>query len=319
MRRRDDDRYGLFRRKPVGIDDEVVVDRQFGVEMVEPPKVVRPLQIGVAHRLLGNATVESARPDQPLGPLFRRGGDQYPQNAVASRQRHGRGVGDDHCSALGRDLFDDFADQAAQTLLTALAERQRDDRVRGVVARTKLGRHGGRYHRGDEPPDQRLALLRLGHPRRVEFGFLGGPFDDLGVDHPESEARRNTLPDLLAAGGEATRDADDLGGHGLLRAGWQLQHGVPTLPRPPPRAASGGEQGSDHLRPLRPPEQKALRLVAAEAAKRLKLALALHALGDDGLVQLAGQGDDRGHDRLVAGILAQIADEGAVDLDHVEW
>ena len=45
---------------------------------------------------------------------------------------------------------------------------------------------------------------------------------------------------------------------------------------------------------------------------------ALDALGHHGLVQLSRQGDDRGDDGVVARILAEVADERAVDLEHVE-
>ena len=61
-----------------------------------------------------------------------------------------------------------------------------------------------------------------------------------------------------------------------------------------------------------------LRQPARQRAQEGGLLLGLHALGGDAQVQPAGHRDDGGDDGRIVGIMAQVLDERAVDLQRVD-
>src|SRR4051794_377997 len=77
--------------------------------------------------------------------------------------------------------------------------------------------------------------------------------------------------------------------------------------------------GLELARRLWPAEVIPLQEVALERDQALELALRLDALGHRPHAERAGHADDRRDDRRVAlSVLAEVVDEGAVDLDHLD-
>jgi hypothetical protein len=62
-----------------------------------------------------------------------------------------------------------------------------------------------------------------------------------------------------------------------------------------------------------------LRLLAAHSPQQFGRVAVLDALGDDGQAQRPAEAYDSGDNRRVAGILANVAHKGLVDLEPVEW
>jgi hypothetical protein len=65
-------------------------------------------------------------------------------------------------------------------------------------------------------------------------------------------------------------------------------------------------------------EQEPLDALAFEHSQGQQLILGLHTLGRHLAPERAGEPDQRGHDRLIAGILGETGDEAAIDLDRIE-
>ena len=74
-----------------------------------------------------------------------------------------------------------------------------------------------------------------------------------------------------------------------------------------------------HLRErLRPRQQEALHFVAAALAQPVELLGSFHALGDRAQAEAVREADDRGADRRVVVVPAEVAHEAAVDLEPVD-
>src|ERR1700756_306168 len=84
-------------------------------------------------------------------------------------------------------------------------------------------------------------------------------------------------------------------------------------------APESGEQACDFTCRLRRAEQKSLHLVAAFIAQPIELVHRFHALGRRRDVETAAKAGNRPHDRDTIGPHGNVLDEGAVDLDLVEW
>src|SRR3972149_10731759 len=67
-----------------------------------------------------------------------------------------------------------------------------------------------------------------------------------------------------------------------------------------------------------PAEIEALRFIAGVVAQKRLLLHRLYAFGDDSEIEALAHGDDRLGDRLVVGVLRNVADEGAVHLERVD-
>src|SRR5580704_10872131 len=78
------------------------------------------------------------------------------------------------------------------------------------------------------------------------------------------------------------------------------------------------QHGGDFLERLRPAEQIALHLDAAFGAQDLELLLGLDALGGGDHAETRAEPRHRADDGDAIVFLAELADEGAVDLDLVE-
>jgi hypothetical protein len=111
-------------------------------------------------------------------------------------------------------------------------------------------------------------------------------------------------------------------GDGLALRRIQRVEQVRNIHRPILRGRGGGsrlqELRQQRLERLRASEQVALQFVAAAFAQPVQLFFGLHAFGDDAQVQVVAQPDDRGTDRRVVGVVAQVLDEGPVDLQPVD-
>ena len=64
--------------------------------------------------------------------------------------------------------------------------------------------------------------------------------------------------------------------------------------------------------------EKTLGLITVALTQKIHLRSGLHPLGDDLEIEIVGQRDDRLGNRRIVGILGNIANEGAIDLEAID-
>src|SRR5260370_1113528 len=108
------------------------------------------------------------------------------------------------------------------------------------------------------------------------------------------------------------------GGPGGPRRGGGAGRGGRRKGGPARLEVAGGDQFGGAVRPERRREEEALRVAAAELLQDAHLLGGFYAFGDNGEAKRLCHVDDRGDDRLVAGVGPEALHEAPVDLDAVE-
>jgi len=203
-------------------------------EVVKPAKVVSAIAVGGGDRLGCRLRGDAARRHQPAHAGLGRSRRQHAQDVGARRQRHRRGMREDHGAALFRDLMDRGLDEEAQILC---------GRVVALVLRGPEERHAERECRRRWPEEvtrsvelrhqlrqQRLAVFHRCDELGVDLRQACRPLDHLLVDVAKAQAIGDETADLFAQGSERPGDTYDLHRQDVLLQSGRSRRSIDLAP-----------------------------------------------------------------------------------------